>query len=191
MQVLFYFRSGVKRNMVGDLYVVYVVFLSIQGLCETVRYTVGKLSKSSMSPAKKNFYWAAVDRDNRVFLDPSGCASKSIYQAGNDRVISNLGVKRVDHNHKVLEVQFSRVKSFCWARMSRDCMFLGIVRYCVTIGPSFLTCNTKIYLPLVESLSGCLLFVSSTLAQSTLRWVTFSKCFESEILLIHTTFRVI
>ena len=72
--------------------------------------------------------------------------------------------------------------------MSRDCMFLGIVRYCVTIGSSFLTCNTKIYLPLVESLSGCLLFVLSTLAQSTLRWVTFSKCFESEILLIHTTF---
>ena len=171
--------------MVGDLYVLYTVFLSIQGLCETVRYTVGKLSKSAIvgrSPIFFELLWIEII----VFL-----WSKSIYQAGNYRVISSLGVKRVDHNHKVLEVQFSRVKSFCWARMSRDCMFLGIVRYCVTIGSSFLTCNTKIYLPLVESLSGCLLFVSSTLAQSTLRWVTFSKCFESEILLIHTTFRVI
>ena len=153
-----------------------------------MRYTVGKLSKSSTPVAKQIFYWAAVERDNRVFLDPSGCASKSIYQAGKRPCNFQLGRESVGHNHKVLEVQFSRVKSFCWARMSRDCMFLGIVRYCVTVGSSFLTCNTKIYLPLVESLSGCLLFVSSTLAQSTLRWVTFSKCFESEILLIHTTF---
>ena len=153
-----------------------------------MRYTVGKLSKSSTPVAKQIFFWATVNWDNRLFVDPSRRASKSIYQAGNDRVISNLSVKRVGHNHKVLEVQFSRVKSFYWTRMSRDCVFLGIVRYCVTIGSSFQTCNTKIYLPLVESLSRCLLFVSSTLAQSTLRWVTFSKCFESEILLIHTTF---
>ena len=99
--------------MVGNLYVVFPAFLSIQGLYQTMRYTVGKLSKSSTPVAKQIFYRVAVDRDNRVFLDPSGCASKSIYQAGNDRVISNLSVKRVGHNHKVLEVQFSRVKSFC------------------------------------------------------------------------------
>ena len=69
-----------------------------------MRYTVGKLSKSSTPVAKQIFLKAFVDRDNRVFLDPSGCASKSIYQAGNYRVISNLGVKRLDHNHKEGEI---------------------------------------------------------------------------------------
>ena len=50
-----------RDNLFGDLYVIFARDLSLQGLYETVRYMVGKLSKNATNASDPIFYRVAVD----------------------------------------------------------------------------------------------------------------------------------